>query len=135
MTTQTITLDAYYREVMHGAKARTVEHAARLSQAVLHVLGFNLSSGIKRKLTRSLPEPLGHELTRGWRLIHFRDRHLSRYKFLKAVGLQSGNTDPQYAALSTAAVFRQLKQFLDGDLSREVAKDLSPEVRELWNAA
>ncbi len=135
MTTQTMTLDAYYREVMHGAKSRTVEHAARLSHAVLHVLGFNLSGSIKRKLARALPQPLGRELTRGWRLINVRDRRLSRYKFLKDVGLHSGNTDPQYAALATTAVFRQLKQFIDGDLSREVAKDLSPEVRELWNAA
>jgi uncharacterized protein (DUF2267 family) len=37
--------------------------------------------------------------------------------------------------MATAAVFGRLKQLVDADLSRRVAKDLSPEVRDLWNAA
>ena len=135
MSTQTMTLDTYYTEVMQGARVRTVDHAARLSSAVLHVLGFSLSGGVKRKLAKALPSDLGRQLTRGWRLINVRDHKQTRHKFLKDIGLHSGNTDPQYAEMATSAVFHQIKQFIDGDLSRQVAKDLSPEVRDLWNAA
>ena len=135
MTTQTMTLDTYVAEVMRGAKTRTVEHANRLSDAVLHVLGFYLSGGVKRKLARALPDPLARELTRGWRLLNVRDHKAPLHKFLKDVGLHSGNTDPQYAEMATAAVFRNLKLYIDDDLTGAIAKDLSPEVRKLWETA
>ena len=86
-------------------------------------------------MVRALPADLAHELTRGWRLIHFRDTHLPLEKFAHHVALHSGNTDPQYAKMASAAVFGQIKRLIDADLSRRVAKDLSPEVRDLWNTA
>jgi uncharacterized protein (DUF2267 family) len=135
MSDQTMTLDSFYAAVMETGKMRTADHAARTSSAVLHSLGFNLSGAVKRELARALPADLAHELTRGWRLIHFRDTHLTMEKFARDVALHSGNTDPQYARMATAAVFGQLKRLIDDDLSRRVAKDLSPEVRDLWNAA
>lgn len=135
MSDQTMTLDTFYTEVMQHGKLRTPDHAARLSSAVLHTLGFNLSGGVKRELAQALPDDLARELTRGWRLIHFRNTHLPLEKFAADVALHSGNTDPLYARMATAAVFGRLKQLVDADLSRRVAKDLSPEVRDLWNAA
>jgi uncharacterized protein (DUF2267 family) len=128
-------LDNYYTAIMQQGKLRTPAHATRLSRAVLRTLGFNLSGSVKKKLGRALPADLAHELRRGWRLLHLRDRKLPLHKFLKDVALHSGNTDPQYARMATAAVFRQIKRLIDADLSRTVARDLSPEVRELWNSA
>ena len=135
MSDQTMQLDSFYSEVMRRGNLRTADHAARTSGAVLHSLGFNLSGGIKRELARALPPDLAHELTRGWRLIHFRDTRLTVEKFARDVALHSGNTDPQYARMAIAAVFGQLKRLVDDDLSRRVAKDLSPELRDLWNTA
>lgn len=135
MSNETMTLESYYRGLEQQANMRTTGHAARLSGAVLHNLGFNLSGGVKRQLAQALPPDLAHDLTRGWRLIHFRNRHLPLHKFAKDVALHSGNTDPQNAETETAAVFHQLKRFIDNDLSRQVAKDLSPEIRKLWNNA
>ena len=135
MSDQSMQLDSFYSAVMERGNLRTTDHAARTSSAVLHSLGFNLSGGVKRELARALPADLAHELTRGWRLIHFRDTHLTVEKFARDVALHSGNTDPQYARMATAAVFSQLKLLIDDDLNRRVAKDLSPEVRDLWNAA
>lgn len=128
-------LDSYYSAIMQHGKLRTPSHAARLSRAVLRTLGFNLSGGVKKKLAEALPPDLAHDLTRGWLLLHIRDRNLSLHRFAKDVARHSGNTDPQYAQMATAAVFRQIKQLIDADLSREVARNLSPEVRELWNSA
>ncbi len=78
---------------------------------------------------------LAGELTRGWRLAHFRNTRISLEDFAADVALHSGNTDPLYNRMATAAVFGQIKRLIDDDLSRKVAKDLSPEVRELWNSA
>ena len=135
MSDQTMQLDSFYSAVMQRGNLPTPQHAARTSGAVLHSLGFNLSGGVKRELARALPADLAHELTRGWRLIHFRNTHLPLEKFAHDVALHSGNTDPQYARMAAAAVFGQLKRLIDDDLNRRVAKDLSPEVRDLWNAA
>ena len=135
MSDQTMQLDSFYSEVMQRGNMRTADQAARVSSAVLHTLGFNLSGGVKRQMARALPPDLAHELTRGWRLLHIRDTHLPLEKFAHDVALHSGNTDPQYARMAAAAVFGQLKRLIDDDLNRRVAKDLSPEVRDLWNAA
>ncbi len=135
MSDQTMQLDSFYNEVMRHGNLRSADQAARVSSAVLHTLGFNLSGGVKRELARALPAGLAHELTRGWRLIHFRNTRLPMEKFAHDVALHSGNTDPQYARMATANVFGQLKQLIDANLSQRVAKDLSPEVRDLWNAA
>jgi uncharacterized protein (DUF2267 family) len=135
MTHQTMTLDTYYTEIMQRGNMRTPDQAARVSRAVLRALGFNLSGGLKRELARALPDHLGRELRRGWRLIHFRNTRLPLEEFAKDVALNSGNTDPQYGAMATSAVFGQIKQLIDDDLSHRVGKDLSPEVRALWDAA
>ena len=87
---------------------RTADQAARVSCAVLHTLGINLSGGVKRQMARALPPDLAHELTRGGRLLHIRDTHLPLEKFAHDVALHSGNTDPQYARMAAAAVFGQL---------------------------
>lgn len=130
-----MTAERFYTDVMQHGKLRTPGHAQRLTGAVLHTLGFNLSSGIKRELARALPPALAGELTRGWRLAHFRNTRISLEDFAADVALHSGNTDPLYNRMATAAVFGQIKRLIDDDLSRKVAKDLSPEVRELWNSA
>lgn len=135
MTQQTATLDNFYADVMRQSKQPTPEHAARLTGAVLHALGFNLSGSIKRELARALPPDLAHQLKRGWRLLHIRNSRLSLEDFASDVALHSGNTDPLYGRMATAAVFGQIKRLIDDDLSRKVAKDLSPEVRDLWQSA
>ncbi len=113
----------------------TTAHAVRTTSAVLRALGFNLSGSVKRKLAKALPEALARELTRGWRLINIRQRKLPLQDFLKDIALNSGNTDPQYAEYYVAAVFRAMKQHIDAKTSRAVARDLSPEIRDFWNAA
>ena len=135
MDNQTATLDGYYSDLMHRGNLRTLNHAARLSSAVLHTLGFNLGRSSKRQLAKALPPELARELTRGWRLVNIRHRKLPMSEFAKDVALHSGNTDPEYAEMVTKVVFRQLKGFLDDDLRREVAKDLSPQVGAYWSEA
>lgn len=135
MSNQTVTLDNFYESVMQRGNLRTPSHASRLTFAVLHTLGFNLSKRVKSKLARALPDELAKDLTRGWRLINIRHKNLTLEKFAKDVAMHNGNTDAQATGTAVEVVFRQLKQLIDDDLIREVARDLSPEVRALWNAA
>lgn len=135
MSNQTISIDDYYYDLMGAANLRTPEHAVRLSRAVLRALGFNLGGAAKRKLARALPPEPARSLTRGWRLINIRDSNLSLDKFAKDVALHSGNTDPAFAKTATQAVFAHVKGLVEEDVVRAVARDLSPEVRALWNAA
>jgi uncharacterized protein (DUF2267 family) len=135
MINQMTTIDAFYNGVAQMGKLPTPAHAARVTSAVLHTLGFNLSGGVKKKLAQALPEVMAHDLRRGWRLINIRHNNLPLRDFLKEVALHSGNTDAQYAEMSTAAVFHHIKRNLDADVSREVARDFSPELRDFWNAA
>jgi uncharacterized protein (DUF2267 family) len=135
MADDTSSLDQYFQGIRVRGKQRSFDHAVRISHAVLHTLGFNLSSGVKRKLADSLPEELARQLKRGWRLIHFRDRNITLQQFSKDVSLHTGNTDPQFAETTTRAVFHNLKLLIDDNLNREIAKDLSPELRRVWNAA
>ncbi len=127
--------EEFYRAVMQEAHLPTMKHAERTTHAVLHTLGFNLSGGVKRKLAKELPERLAHQLTRGWRLLHIRDRSLSLEKFAADVALHSGNTDPDYARIAIRAIFRQMKKRMGGNLIHTVGRDLSPEVRALWDEA
>lgn len=135
MSNQTATVNQFYDSVMELGNLRTPQHAERLTYAVLHTLGFNLSGAVKRKLARALPEELSRQLTRGWRLINIRHGKLSLDDFAKDVARHSGNTDAQYAKMATQVVFRQIKQLVDDEVRRDVARDLSPEVRQHWNAA
>lgn len=130
-----MSLDDFYQTMMKAGNLRTPQHASRLTFAVLHTLGFNLSGGVKRDLAKALPKDLANDLTRGWRLINIRHKNLPLTAFAKDVARHSGNTDVQNAKTTTKLVFHQLKQIIDDDLSRQVARDLSPEVRDLWNAA
>jgi uncharacterized protein (DUF2267 family) len=135
MSNQTINLDSFYQSIMQRGNLRTPKHASRLTFAVLHTLGFNLSGGVKRSLAKQLPDDLAKDLTRGWRLINIRHKNLSLHDFAKDVARHSGNTDAQYAESATKVVFHQLKQIIDDDMIRDVARDISPEVRALWDAA
>lgn len=135
MSNQTLSLDSFYRAIMQKGNLRTPDHASRLTFAVLHTLGFNISGGTKKELARALPDELARDLTRGWRLINIRSSRLPLEKFMKDVARHNGNTDPKNAERATKVVFGELKQLIDDDLTREVARDLSPEVRAFWNAA
>lgn len=135
MSNQTLSLDSFYRAIMQKGNLRTPDHASRLTFAVLHTLGFNISGGTKKELARALPDELARDLTRGWRLINVRSSRLPLEKFMKDVARHNGNTDPKNAERATKVVFGELKQLIDDDLTREVARDLSPEVRAFWNAA
>ncbi len=135
MSNQTLSLDSFYRTIMQKGNLRTPDHASRLTFAVLHTLGFNISGGTKKDLARALPDELARDLTRGWRLINIRSSRLPLEKFMKDVARHNGNTDPKNAERATKVVFGELKQLIDDDLTRAVARDLSPEVRAFWNAA
>lgn len=136
MSNHTTTSHSFYDSVMQLGNLRTPAHAERITNAVLHTLGFNLSGSTKKKLAKALPENLARALTRGWVLINIRHRKLSYEDFAKDVALHAGNTDAQYAKRTTEIVFRQIKRLINDDaLSREVAKDLSPEVGKVWDAA
>ncbi len=130
-----IDLDSFYQSMMQAGNLRTPKHASRLTFAVLHTLGFNLSGSVKRDLAKALPEDLAKSLTRGWRLINIRHKNLSLHDFAKDVARHSGNTDPAVARTGTQLVFHQIKKLLNSKLINEVGRDLSPEVRELWLAA
>lgn len=136
MSNQTTILHSFYDSVMQLGNMRTPAHAERITKAVLRTLGFNLSGGTKNKLAKALPENLAHALKRGWVLINIRHSKLSYEDFAKDVALHAGNTDAHYAKMTTEIVFRQIKRLINDDaLSREVAKDLSPEVGKVWDAA
>jgi uncharacterized protein (DUF2267 family) len=130
-----VDIQQYYGSVMKQANLRTIRHAETWSEAVLRTLGFYLDRGTKRKLARALPDPLAHDLTRGFWLLHFRNPKMTSREFLRRVALRSGNTDAQYARVPTRAVFGQIKQMVDDELSQHVADSLSPEVGELWRQA
>lgn len=135
MANEVVALNSYYQGIMQAGKLRTIDHAARLSNAVLRTLGFNLSRNNKQKLAKALPDELSRALTRGWHLIHIRDKKITLDEFVKKISLRSGNTDPYYGEMATAAVFRNLKQYIDYDLQHAISRDLSPEVRRLWDSA
>lgn len=135
MSNQTTTLDNYYQNVMQLGNLRTLGHAERVTFGVLRSLGFVLSGGTKKKLAKALPDELAYHLTRGWKLINIRHKNLSLDDFAKDVSYHSGNTDPRIAKVMTGIVFGQIKGSLDHSLIRDVAKDLSPEVRDFWNKA
>lgn len=135
MSNQTTALDSYYENVMRLGNLRTPAHAERVTFGVLRSLGFVLSGSTKKKLAKALPEEWAFHLTRGWRLINIRHKNLTVDEFAKDVSLHSGNTDRAVAKVMTRIVFGQIKSQIDHGLIRDVAKDLSPEVRDFWNAA
>jgi uncharacterized protein (DUF2267 family) len=135
MINEAVTLDAFYMNVANDARLPTTGHAERWTHAVLRTMGFNLSGSAKRDLAAALPDELGAQLTRGWKLINLHNPRLTQDAFLKEVARRSGNTDAAYSRKATGAVFHNLKAFLDDDMTREVNGGLPRDVAELWNAA
>ncbi|MEJ2749715.1 MAG: hypothetical protein P8183_17680 [Anaerolineae bacterium] len=58
-----------------------------------------------------------------------------KYDFLNQVSRRAGNTDPDFARSPVTAVFHQIKAIAGQDVSTQVAKSLSPEMRQMWEAA
>jgi uncharacterized protein (DUF2267 family) len=135
MSNHAVTLHSFYTNVERDARMRTLSHAERWTEAVLRTMGFNLTGGTKRALGKALPDELASQLTRGWKLINLHNPRLTQAEFFKQAALRSGNTDEDYARIATTAVFRNLKQLIDDDLKREVARSLPRDVGKLWNEA
>lgn len=132
---QVADIDTFYAYVQSTGKLRTIEHAQRWSAAVLNALSLNLDRGTKKRLARALPSELAQALTRVFYLAHFRNPNLSLEEFLSQVSRRGGNTDTLFARYPTQAVFGGLKQLIGEELSDQVARSLSPEVRALWRQA
>ncbi len=135
MTHTTNNVDNYYANIQQSGKLRSAAHAKRWSRGILNTLGINLDRRTKRQLAKALPVELAADLTRVFWLAHFRNSGMSRHEFLNQVSRRCGNTDPSFARYPTTAVFHQLKQFTEQELSRQVAKTLSPDVRQMWEEA
>jgi uncharacterized protein (DUF2267 family) len=128
-------LTDYFTYIQKAGKLRTPGHAQRWSRAILKTLGINLDRGTKKKLAKALPDDLAGDLTRIFWLIHFPDTGLTQYDFLNQVSRRAGNTDPDFARYPVTAVFHQIKAIAGQDVSTQVAKSLSPEMRQMWEAA
>ena len=128
-------LTDYFAYIQKAGKLRTPAHAQRWSRAVLKTLGINLDRGTKKKLAKALPADLAGDLTRVFWLAHFQNSGLTQYDFLNQVSRRAGNTDPDFARYPVTAVFRQIKAIVGQDVSSQVAKTLSPEMRQMWEAA
>ena len=125
-------LAGYFAYIQKEGNLLTPAHAQRWSRAVLKTFGINLNRGIKKKLAKALPEELASDLTRVFWLLHFPNKGLTKYDFLNQVSRRAGNTDPDFARFPTTAVFNQLKAIIGPDMANEVAKTLSPEMRQWW---
>lgn len=128
-------LTDYFAYIQNAGKLRTTAHAQRWSRATLKTLGLSLDRGTKRKLAKALPAELAGDLTRVFWLVHFRDSSLTPYDFLNQVSRRAGNTDPDFARYPVTAVFHQLKAIVGQDTANQVAQALSPEMRQMWEAA
>ena len=128
-------LTDYFAYIQKAGKLRTPAHAQRWSRAVLKTLGINLDRGTKKKLAKALPADLAGDLTRVFWLAHFQNSGLTQYDFLNQVSRRAGNTDPDFARYPVTAVFHQLKAIIGQDMTNQVAKSLSPEMRQMWEAA
>lgn len=133
--TPTMELVDYFQQIQTMGNLRTPAHAQRWSTAVLRTLGLSLDGKTKKKLAKALPPELGDDLTRAFWLLHFRNSSLSSYEFQNQVARRSGNTDANFARVPILAVFHQVKQLVDSDVSKQVAQSLSPQVAELWQQA
>ncbi len=135
MTNTTNNLTDYYATVQQTGQLRTVAHAQRWSRAVLNTLGLALDRRTKKKLSKALPEELAGDLTRVFWLAHFRNSGMSQYDFFNQVSRRGGNSDPDFARYPTTAVFNQLKTLTSQEVNNQVAKALSPDMRQLWEEA
>ena len=126
---------AYYQHIQEEAQLRTLEHAERWSTAVLNTLGLYVDKGTRKTLAAALPDDLAADLRKKFWLAHFRDENMTKKDFLERVARRSGNTDIQFAAVPTTAVFHNMKTFIDDDVNKQVADSLAPAVSELWQGA
>lgn len=135
MTYSTDNLTDYYAAIQATGKLRSPVHAQRWSRGVLNTLGLTLDRGTKKKLASALPNELAGDLTRKFWLAHFRNSGQTPYEFFNQVSRRSGNSDPDFARFPTTAVFRQIKALAGQNVSDQVAKALSPDMRQMWEAA
>jgi uncharacterized protein (DUF2267 family) len=131
----TANLDQFYQTVGAQAYIPTTELSQRWTTAVLQTLGFHLPRRTKRALAKALPADLGPAVTAIFWLLHFRDPNLTAEEFQKQVAKRSGHTDAVYARFPILAIFGAIKQQIDPQLSAQIAGDLPPEVRALWEKA
>lgn len=101
----------------------------------MRTFGTVLGRKTKRALAKELPDELAQSLKDVFWLLHFRNPNLSRDEFLKRVAMRSGNSDAEFAALPTQAVFAGLRFFISPELERQVAQSLSPELESYWKQA
>ncbi|MCP4427650.1 MAG: DUF2267 domain-containing protein [Chloroflexi bacterium] len=135
MTYATDNLPHYFAHVQEAGKLRSLAHAQRWSQGILKTLGINLDRGTKKKLAQALPDELADDLTRVFWLAHFRNGGQTQHEFLNQVSRRCGNSDPSFARFPTTAVFHQIKAIAGQDVSDQVAKALSSDMRQMWEAA
>lgn len=139
MTSMTYTkineLDDYFAYIQKVGKLRAPIHAQRWSRAVLKTFGINLDRSTKKKLAKALPAELAGDLTRVFWLAHFQNSGLTQYDFLNQVSRRAGNSDPDFARFPTTAVLHQIKAIIGQDMVNQVAQSLSPEMRQMWEAA
>jgi len=129
-------LDDYYHHIQRVGNVRTLDHAKRWSDGVLKTLGTSLHRKVKKDLAKSLPSELAQSLNGVFWLVHFHDPTLSSQEFLHRAGRRSGNSNSEFARYPTLAVFGGLRIFaIDSELEKEIADDLSPEIRQLWEQA
>ncbi len=126
---------AYYQHIQEEAGLRTAPHAERWSTAVLNTLGLYLGKDEKKELAGALPDELAADLRKKFWLAHFKDADMPRQDFLERVARRSGNTDYQFAAVPTTAVFHNIKILIKQEVSQHVADSLSPDVGGLWQDA
>ena len=126
---------AYYQHIQEEARLRTEPHAERWSTAVLNTLGLYVDKGTRKTLAAALPDELSADLTKKFWLAHFRDDEMTKEEFLERVARRSGNTDHQFAAVPTTAVFHNLKTLIDNDVNKQVTDSLAPAVSEMWQGA
>jgi uncharacterized protein (DUF2267 family) len=128
-------LDTYYQYICDASKLRTPAHAHRWSDGILRTLGTALNRKTKKALAKQLPDELAQSLTDVFWLLHFRDPDLSRDDFFQRAARRSGNSNAEFAARPTIAVFTGLRYFISPEIDQEVSEDLSPELREYWKQA
>lgn len=128
-------MNDYYTTVKELGKLRTLDHAERWSEAILHTLALNLDKGNKKKLIKALPEPLSDQLKRKFWLLHFRDKNLATLDFQKMVARRAGNSDQTFARFPIIATFHGLKNLIDHALADDIADTLSPELSQMWQDA
>lgn len=128
-------LESYYKYVQTVGLLRTEQHAKRWSNGVLNMLGIAIDRKTKRKLGDALPDELKDSLYGVFWLLHFRDPNQTKEEFCQRAARRSGNSNGEFAYHPALAVFGGIKLMIDNDLSDQVAESLSPQVREMWEAA